>query len=339
MEEVKVPKAGEIEKNQILNKIKQLTTSLGIYQFGLLDEPDPSYGYALDDQARALIVADGFDAKDLKEIFIQYIIRSQRTDGLLYQFCDDKGSFVDNSSIDLTQASQDAYGETIWAICQTKSQNNPKIKIILENLLKYTDSWTMVRPVSYALLGLTYQETQTSLEKKLVKILLDSFKKHSDCGWQWFEYELSYANPIIPWSLWQNYLVRKDNDARQAAEKSTKFLLEICNRDGVPFPIGNKGWYKKGQEKTIYDQQPIDVGYMVCTLETAYLATNDTFYLKQAKDWYGWFFGNNTQKVKMITDDFGCYDGLTQNGPSFNQGAESTICFLMAYLAAKRLNL
>ena len=80
---------------------------------------------------------------------------------------------------------------------------------------------------------------------------------------------------------------------------------------------------------------------MVMCLEEAYKATNDNYYKDMAEKWWGWFWGNNINKVKLIDDDFACYDGLTAKDDkvNLNQGAESNICFLMAYLAVRRLGL
>lgn len=327
------------ESKDPLLKIKQLTTSLGIYQFGAKDKPDPLFGYALDDQARALIVAHGFNNTELKNIYKNYIIKSKRADGLLYQFMDKDGNFTDNGSEKDTKSSQDAYGETIWAILKTNSEANPEIKIILDNLLSYAKNWRSLRPISYALLGLTNLLQPTILEQNFTQILIESFNSNSGQSWQWFEKQLTYANPVIPWALWKIFIARKDEAAKKVADETTRFLIETCNINGIPFPVGNKGWYEKNQGKEIYDQQPIDASYMVCCLEKAYQVTNDRYYFEWAKKWWGWFWGNNTQKIPLIDDNFVCYDGLMPHGVNLNQSAESNICFLMAYLSAKRMAL
>ena len=98
-----------------------------------------------------------------------------------------------------------------------------------------------------------------------------------------------------------------------------------------------KGWYTRDSNKALFDQQPIDSGYMVCCLEKAYYATKDKTYLYWAEKWYRWFLSNNINNTSLIDENFACYDALTPEGVNLNQGAESNICFLMAYLAAKRL--
>jgi rhamnogalacturonyl hydrolase YesR len=122
-------------------------------------------------------------------------------------------------------------------------------------------------------------------------------------------------------------------------KKTTDFLIANCQENNFPAPIGCNGWYIRGKNKALFDQQPIDAGYMVCCLEKAYYATKDSFYLTWAKKWYKWFWGYNIKNTSLIDENFACYDGLNSEGVNLNQGAESNICFLMAYLAARRLGI
>lgn len=318
-------------------KIRQLTTNIGIYQHGKLNLPDPKMGYALEDQARALIVAHEFKDKNLEEIYLNYIIRSKRPDGLLYHYYYEDSGFEENNSPGGTTSEQEAYGITIWALISTGNLKNRELKEILEKLKNDALFWTSPRAIAAALLGLTNLPKQTPLEKELTKKLHYVFNSTAQENWNWFENYLVYANAIIPWALWEVGLKRKCAKSLEIATKSTLFLIENCQIDAIPAPIGNNGWFKKGGEKPIYDQQPVDAAYMVCLLEKAYYATKNQLYLTWAKKWWDWFWGKNTQKKSLIDEDLACYDALTPWGVNLNQGAESNICFLLAYLAAIRL--
>ena len=324
-----------------LKKIRSMTSDIGIYQHGKLDKPAAEFGYALEDQARALIVADQLEDKKLKDIYLNFIIRAQREDGLLYHFFyedNDNGKFKSeeyNRKSNITEA----YGLTIWSLLATGNIKNDKIKRTIEKLIEEASSWTSIRAISSTLLGLASLDHEHSLENELKKKLHNFyFETYSD-DWVWFENYLVYANAIIPWSLWEIYLNRKCKTSFEIARKTTGFLIEKCQENDVPAPIGNNGWYYKGRKKALYDEQPIDSAYMVCCLEKAYLATEDKFYLEWAEKWYRWFFGNNINNISLTDKDFACYDGLTPEGLNLNQGAESNICFLMAYLAARRLGI
>ncbi len=324
-----------------LNKIKSMTSDIGIYQHGKLNDPAPEFGYALEDQARALIIADGFGDEKLKDIYLNFIFRAQREDGLLYHFFyenNNKGQFKSEEH-DHKSNITEAYGLVIWSLLSTGNIKNDKFNNTIEKLIKEASGWTSIRAISSTLLGLASLDQEHGLENELkTKLHNFYFETYSD-DWVWFENYLVYANAIIPWALWEIYLNRKCKISFEIAQKTTGFLIEKCLENDVPAPIGNRGWYFKGHKKALYDEQPIDPAYMVCCLEKAYRATEDKFYLEWAEKWYRWFFGNNINDISLIDKNFSCYDGLTPEGVNLNQGAESNICFLMAYLAARKLEI
>lgn len=323
-----------------LKKISQMTTDTGIYQHGKLDKPDPEFGYAIEDQARALIVADEFKDRRLKDIYLGFLSKARREDGLLYHFFyeDSRSGFFKSKEIDSeSQNLKEAYGLVLWALLAVKNTGDSLLKKVVENLIADAGSWTSPRAMSAALLGLLNLKKPHSLEKVLKLKLHNLYLNTRSGDWVWFEDYLVYANPIIPWALWETYLRRECKTSLKIAEESTRFLMEKCQEKGIPSVIGNRGWYSRGGKKALYDQQPIDAAYMVCCLEKAYYATKNKFYREEAGKWYEWFHGNNINGVPLIDKKFACYDGLTQDGVNLNQGAESNICFLMAYLAARRL--
>ena len=330
-----------------LKKIKSMTSSFGIYQHGKLNKPEPEFGYAIEDQARALIVVDEFKDIKLQNIYLNFIKNAQRKDGLLHHFYfynngksinNGKGQFR-NEEYNSKPNVQEAYGLTLWSLLATNVNKDDDLKKIIKNLVKDSYNWTFPRPISSALLGLSNLNQYNSLVDEL-KIKLHNFYFNS-CSddWEWFENYLVYANAIIPWALWEVYLKRKCKISFDIAKKTTDFLIANCQENNFPAPIGCNGWYIRGKNKALFDQQPIDAGYMVCCLEKAYYATKENFYLNWAEKWYKWFSGNNIKDTSLIDENFACYDGLSPKGVNLNQGAESNICFLMAYLAARRLGI
>lgn len=329
-----------MKNSSLLQKIKQLTTGVGIYQHGKLAQPDPSFGYALEDQARALIVAHQFREKDLEKIYLNFIIKARNKDTFLNQYYyEDKRGFVEDITPLTVLDRQEAYGITLWALFSTNNFQDKEMKPLVDQVCANAHLWVSPRAIAAALLGLSSLSIQNSLEKELVEKMHSLYSKVATGSWQWFENYLTYANAILPWACWEISLSRKDKEMEKIAVLTTNFLIDACQTKGVPTPIGNQGWYKKGGEKALFEQQPIDVAYMVCCLEKAFLATKNQFYLDWAKKWWKWFWGNNINKIPLIDNKYGCYDGLTKEGVNLNQGAESNICFLMANLVAKRLNL
>jgi len=330
-----------------LKKIRSMTSDIGIYQHGKLNKPDPAFGYAIEDQARALIVVNGFKDLKLQKIYLNFIRSAQREDGLLHHFYfynngksfnNGKGHFR-NEEFNSKPNVKEAYGLTLWSLLSTDINKNGDLQKIIKNLIKDSNSWTSPRAISSALLGLINLDQYDSMEDELkIKLHNFYFNSRSD-NWEWFENYLVYANAIIPWALWEVYLKRKCKTSFEIAKKTTDFLIANCQENNFPAPIGCNGWYIRGKNKALFDQQPIDAGYMVCCLEKAYYATKENFYLNWAKKWYKWFWGNNIKDTSLIDKNFACYDGLNPEGVNLNQGAESNICFLMAYLAARRLGI
>ena len=324
-----------------LKKIRSMTSAAGIYQHGKLNKPDPVFGYAIEDQARALIVAYEFQDKDLANIYLNFILKAQREDGLLYHFYYDnngKDIFKDKENNAKTNV-KEAYGLTLWSLLKTKNNQDDDINKVILNLIKDAPGWTSPRAISAALLGLLNLDYPESLENELKLKLHNYYFETCSDNWAWFENYLVYANAIIPWALWEIYLKRKCKTSFEIAKKTTGFLIKNCQENGIPSPIGSNGWYFKDNTKALFDQQPIDAAYMVCCLEKAYQSTGDNFYLNWADKWYNWFYGNNINNISLIDKNLACYDGLNPEGVNLNQGAESNICFLMAYLAAKRLGI
>ena len=330
-----------------LKKLRSMTSGTGVYQHGKLNKPNPEFGYALEDQARALLVAKEFKDERLQKIYLNFIQNAQRQDGLLYHFYfyNDSKNFTNgeglfkNEEYNSKSNVKEAYGLTLWSLLAAGINRDDDIKKIIENLIKDAYSWTAPRAMASALLGLMNLDHEHSLENKLKERLHSRYFDSRSDEWEWFEDYLVYANAIIPWALWEVYLKRNCKKSFEIAKKTTEFLIISCQENNIPSPIGCNGWYLRGKSKALFDQQPIDAGYMVCCLEKAYYASRQHYYLDWAKKWYDWFWGYNINSIPLIDENFACYDGLNPEGVNLNQGAESNICFLMAYLAARRLGI
>jgi len=117
-------------------------------------------------------------------------------------------------------------------------------------------------------------------------------------------------------------------------EKTCEFLLENTF-NGTHFSfIGCKGWYERGLTKVTFDQQPIEAASTVIMLKAAYDATKQKRFLTLQRKAFDWFLGANDLYIPVYNfRTKGCHDGLTQDGVNANQGAESTLSFLLSLLA------
>jgi hypothetical protein len=107
--------------------------------------------------------------------------------------------------------------------------------------------------------------------------------------------------------------------------------------------ISNKGWLHNGQEINLGNkggEQPIDVAYTVISLSKFYDAFNNEDYFNKMKIAFSWFLGNNhLNQIIYNPCTGGCYDGLEDTYVNLNQGAESTVSYLMARLTIEKYDL
>ena len=169
--------------------------------------------------------------------------------------------------------------------------------------------------------------------KKLANSLVKEYKENSSHDWEWFEERLTYSNSKLPEALFLAYRLTKEKKYLEVAEKTFNFLSDIVFIDDELLPVGQDGWFEKGGERALFDQQPIDAATMVQTCLAAYNATNDHHYYEKAVLAFNWFLGRNKLKQNVYNESTGgCFDGLTKSSPNLNQGAESTISYLLARL-------
>jgi hypothetical protein len=118
------------------------------------------------------------------------------------------------------------------------------------------------------------------------------------------------------------------------AQVSFAFLDHQTTAEGFFWPIGNEGWYPRGEEKAAYDQQPVEAVTMAETAQAAFDLLGDATYLGTFRRAHGWFHGRNSRNQPMVDVRSGaCYDGLLASGVNRNQGAESTLAFLWAEMS------
>jgi hypothetical protein len=159
------------------------------------------------------------------------------------------------------------------------------------------------------------------------------YKHESNKNWEWFESYLTYANSILPEAMLYAWLLTREQIYKDIAITSFDFLLsQIFNENGIEV-ISNKNWLQKGQVAGHFGEQPIDVAYTIMTLSKFYgVFINESYRLKMETA-FNWFLGKNRlHQIIYNPCTGGCYDGLEKTHVNLNQGAESTISYLMARL-------
>jgi hypothetical protein len=163
--------------------------------------------------------------------------------------------------------------------------------------------------------------------------LRDRYRATSTGDWHWFEPTLTYDNALLPLALFAAYGVTGDPATLRDARETLAFLEKVCFAGDRLQLVGNTGWHSMGGEKPCADEQAIDAAAFVLAFRCAYTVTQDRYYLRRMREAFAWFLGANRLSLPLY--DFatgGCRDGMGLAHVNQNQGAESTICFLMSLL-------
>jgi hypothetical protein len=164
--------------------------------------------------------------------------------------------------------------------------------------------------------------------------LVTQYEENKYPDWHWFEDTLSYDNSVLPHALFVAGSTFKSKKYLKTANETCEFLLKNTFKGDHFSFVGCKGWYERDGTRANFDQQPIEAASMVLMLRAAYDTTQDERFLTMQRKAFDWYLGRNDLHIPIY--DFrtkGCNDGLTPNGVNTNQGAESTLSFLLSLLA------
>jgi hypothetical protein len=165
---------------------------------------------------------------------------------------------------------------------------------------------------------------------------MQQYMIHKTKDWKWFEPVLTYDNAVLPLSLLHAASIKTDETIiMEIAGESMHFLTDITLGNGYLSVIGNDKWYARDGKPSVFAQQPIDVMATVLMFQKAFQLTKDKTYLSNLYTSFMWFLGENDLGMNLHdTEMKGCFDGLECTGVNRNQGAESTLAYLISHLAA-----
>lgn len=340
-----------------LDYVKKLTTHFGMIQFSVINQPDIDSGYTLDDNARAMVAMCQHyeltqDNADLKYIgiYLNFISYCLQENGNFLNYVDEGGNFTQqNYETNLS----DSNGRAIWALGFLISVSDfmPKefaleagkiIDAALPTLLEIHST----RSMAFIIKGLYYRSTKQPSEHEMLLItklsnrLVQMYKHEASPNWSWFESYLTYGNSSLPEAMLCAWLATGEPIYKQIAKTSFDFLLSKIFTEKSIKVISNQGWLYKGEEQnrvTIGGEQPIDITYTILALDKFYAVFKDVNYKIKSKIAFDWFLGNNhLHQIIYNPCTGGCYDGLEESYINLNQGAESTVSYLMARLSLEK---
>ena len=338
-----------------------MTDDTGILQHAIFSVPNTREGYTTDDNARALIVSILLDESPDRTDEREYLHLSGCYLAFLwFAFNTDAGRFRNFLSYDRNWleavGSEDSHGRALWSLgkvlgCSRDAGLRGAAGRLFEAAIPATLTFTSPRAWAFCILGMQAyldwfpgDRAIQGVRNTLANRLLDNYESSHTETWKWFEKSLSYSNARLSQALilagW-----RSDNQRMiEVGMDSLKWLMaeQHYDDDEILVPIGSSGFYVEGQEKARFDQQPVEACATVSACLEVYRLTEESQWRDGAGRAFRWFLGRNDLQVALYDPSTGgCRDGLHPDRVNENQGAESTLSFLMALLemqAAKVAN-
>lgn len=332
-----------------LDHLAALSDDVGIIQHAVYDVPNRATGYCTDDIARALIVAIAASEHEatreqalvLGRRYLAFLVDARLSDGRFHNFMSYARVWLDDVG------THDSIGRAIWGLgyavrfaplagwCEVS-------RGLLAAVLPHAATLSHVRSRAYAAIGLAHARAAlgpradgAALEAPLRSIGDDLVARHAACAdahWDWFEDEMTYDNARLPEALLRIGTVLDDRAYVSLGLRTLDFYESIVMENDVFVPIGNAGWYRRGGRRARFAQQPLEAMSLVDVALAAEAASGDARYRALADAGLQWFFGRNSCAAALIVSG-GCCDGLEEDGPNRNMGAESTLAYLASAFA------
>jgi glycosyltransferase involved in cell wall biosynthesis len=328
-----------------LDHLLRLTDDTGIIQHATFSVPARDSGYCVDDNARALMVAlhaealsGSADTKRVVSTYLAFLHAAQTSEGRFRNVMSYDRKFTDGTE------SEDCTGRALWALGTTAhlSRDEGQRMLARQMFERGLPHATELGPRGTALtmLGLTaflarHPEVgpAAQLLARLAGRLCRRYRQEATTGWRWFEPALTYDNALLPLALWRAHMFTRDAESRDVAREALDFLETSCFRGDRLVLVGNAGWHERGGTRSDADEQPIDAAAFVLAFRGAYLVTGDHRYLRRMREAFAWFLGANRLGATVYDSaTAGCRDGLGDGAPNLNQGAESTVSFLLSLI-------
>jgi glycosyltransferase involved in cell wall biosynthesis len=342
-----------------LNHLRRLTDDTGMLQHAIFTVPNCREGYTTDDNARALILivllnerVKAQATKDGRETAHSTTDSAFRYLAFLeHAFNPEKGRFKNFLGYDRSwtegEGSDDCHGRALWGLGTVLGRSEDvglrgAAGRLFESSLPAAVKFSSPRAWAYALLGIQEYLDSYPGDRDAQKIrstlslrLLQMYESVRRPDWKWFEDVLAYGNARLPQAMLLVGSASSDDRMVSAGLESLDWLLKAqhCEINGHFVPIGSQGFYRKGSEKARFDQQPIEAAGTVSACLEAYRVTGDSRWRSEAWSAFNWFLGDNDLQLPLYDSiTGGCRDGLHPDRANENQGAESTLSFLMALL-------
>ncbi|MDD5307136.1 MAG: glycosyltransferase family 4 protein [Deltaproteobacteria bacterium] len=330
-----------------LDHLFRMSDSTGIFQHASFTVPNFAEGYCTDDNARALVLTLmlqklGHGSPEITSRAATYAAflnhAFDRTSRRFRNFMSFDRRWLEEVG------SEDCHGHALWALglCVAQAGQGSFQMLaadLFEQALPVAAEFTSPRAWAFTLIGIDEYLSRLGGDRRANQIrdslnakLMQRYADAASGDWRWFEDVVSYTNAKLPHALILSGCCTEDARLMETGLEALRWLVEVqTSADGSLRPVGSNGFYTRGGERALFDQQPIEAQVTVSACIEAYEATADMFWVVEARRAFEWFLGRNDLGLALYDSSTGgCRDGLHVDRVSQNEGAESTLAFLLA---------
>ncbi|HEV7429109.1 MAG TPA: glycosyltransferase family 4 protein [Thermoanaerobaculia bacterium] len=333
-----------------LEHVAVMTDDTGMLQHATFNVPRYDEGYCVDDNARALMLmtlledAGSEDPKLVRSLASRYLaFVSHAFNRQLGRF----RNFMSHSRVwREEQGSEDSHGRALWALgtvvgCSDDPGRHGLAGALFHAGLPAVSTFSSPRAWAFALLGIEQylrafegDRNVQAAGRTIAGRLLGLFKRTDHPEWPWFENSVTYCNARLPQALIATASWTGDAEMAATGLRSLEWLTTIQRTpEGYFAPVGTNGFFERGSTAAVFDQQPVDACATVSACMHAFRTTGDQRWADQARRAFTWFLGQNQLHLPLYDPlSGGCRDALHVDRLNENQGAESTLSFLLALM-------
>lgn len=336
-----------------LNHLDRLTDSTGLIQHAIYGIPRRESGYTTDDNARALRLCVRLwgqipDEHMLERAacYLSFLEHARCPVRGFHNFLSYQRDWLDAGG------TGDCQGQAVLALAEVVGSKMPTgfrdlAHELLANVIPALAELRSLRAQAYVIqayshlwrFGVQDIDCLENIARLAAGRLSERFHRLQRPNWPWFESQMTYANAVLPHAMFDAAQCWPEEGFLEIAETSLDFLDLETTAEDVFWPIGNRDWYAHGEEKSLYDQQPVEASTMAAASLAGLELLGDEKYRSIFLRAYGWFVGQNSLKQPLADFHNGaCFDGLHSAGVNRNQGAESTLAYLWTELLKSTLS-
>ena len=336
-----------------LNHLDRMTDSTGLIQHAIYSIPRRESGYTTDDNARALRLCTRLWEQQPGErmlgrvtTYLSFLEHARCPVRGFHNFLSYQRDWLD------AEGTGDSQGQAVRALAEVLGSSLPEgyralARELIDAVTPALADLRSLRAQAYVILawghlsmsGVKDLEAVENVAWSAAQRLVECYRRSQRPDWPWFESRMTYANAVLPHALFIAARCWPEEDFLDVAEASFDFLDRETTVENVFWPVGNSDWYPRGEEKSLYDQQPVEAVTMAEAAMAGFTLLGNSGgekYLAVFRRAYAWFHGENSLHQPLVDVHCGsCYDGLQRSGVNRNQGAESTLAYLWAELNNK----